>query len=92
MYLLLCYDIVNDSRRARLFRNLRGFLEPVQKSVFEGELSSFRYPQLLKLVRENIDFETDTVRIYNLCKGCRNLTELFGTAEELPVEPEDVII
>ena len=46
MYLVVCYDVTNDRRRARLLRRLRGYLEHVQKSVFEGEVADGRVPAL----------------------------------------------
>lgn len=92
MHLLVCYDVVEDARRNRLFKGLKGFLRPVQKSVFDGALPPRRYPDLLALVTRHIDHATDTVRIYSLCGGCRNLVDLLGTARPLPEGPEDVVV
>ncbi len=92
MYLVLCYDVVSDARRNRLHKGLKGFLRPVQKSVFEGWLPPRRYPRLLSLVRRTIDHQTDTVRVYHLCRACQTLSELIGTAESVPRGPVDVVI
>lgn len=92
MHLVVCYDVVEDPRRARLRKGLKGLLRHVQKSVFEGHLPRRRYPELLTLVAREIDHQTDTVRIYNLCGGCRGLIELVGTATAVPHGAEDVVV
>lgn len=92
MVVVLCYDVVESTRRARLHRRLQGFLRPVQKSVFEGELPARRYSALVALVEAEIDHATDTVRLYRLCGHCEPLTELVGTAAAVPGPDEDLVI
>ncbi len=91
MYLVLCYDITANRRRARLHKALCGFLEPVQKSVFEGELSSERYETLRRVVEDTIDQEEDTVRIYRLDKASRMATELIGSSVTVQGD-QDVVV
>lgn len=57
MFLVVCYDIVEDRRRARLFRQMKDFLPRVQKSVFEGPLSDARYYILLTIIKKEIDHQ-----------------------------------
>ena len=78
MYVVVCYDVVADRRRARLLKRLKDFLEHVQKSVFEGEISDARLVALRKAVAEVIDPREDTVRIYHLCGRCTPATEVVG--------------
>ncbi len=85
MIAVLCYDVVQDSRRGRLQRRLKKHLVPVQKSVFEGSLSGRDLDRVIRLVKGTIDNETDTVRIYLLCDGCRVSTMYLGTAEVVPL-------
>ena len=92
MYLLVCYDVVTDRRRNRLFKRLRGLLKPVQKSVFEGELPDRRLPELVKMVHDTIDSATDTVRIYSLCRGCRGLIDLIGVAAPVADPNQDWVV
>lgn len=87
MYVMLCYDISETRRRSRLFRRLRALLTPVQKSVFEGEIDPRQLPKLENLALEHMDTDTDNVRIYLLCRGCRTSTRLLGTAT--PLEDPD---
>ncbi len=92
MHLVVCYDVVTDKRRNKLHNRLHGFLRHVQKSVFEGHLPGKRYPKLLAMIRDTVDLHTDTVRIYHMCVGCHQLTELIGTSVTVPQAPVDVVV
>lgn len=92
MFTVVCYDVVQDKRRTRLHKRLKGFLSPVQKSVFEGELPPTRLTPLLDTITRTIDHRTDTVRIYELCKGCRPLTRVVGVGREPVGPPEDRVL
>lgn len=91
MVLILCYDVVKNRRRGRLFKRLKRFLVPVQKSVFEGRIDPRKLDQVLSLVRREIDHETDTVRVYILCGGCRDSTILIGTAKPCRDEDDPIV-
>ena len=92
MHLVLCYDVVSDNRRNNLHKRLKGFLRPVQKSVFEGHLPPRRYQPLVRMVMSTIEPTIDTVRIYHLCKACCGRMDLLGTAQAIPTEDHDVVI
>jgi CRISPR-associated protein Cas2 len=92
MYLVLCYDVVSDRRRTRLYGKLKGFLRPVQKSVFEGELPDRRYQDLKDVIENIIDQRVDTVRVYHLCKGCRPLADIIGTGTIIDGGQFDLIL
>lgn len=91
MHLVLCYDVVSDNARQKLYDKLHGFMKPVQKSVFEGQVPPGRYDELLRVVKRTVNLETDNVRIYHLCRGCVNLTDHIGKTEIIG-EPEDIIL
>lgn len=74
------YDVVEDRRRARLFRRLKRYLVPVQRSVFEGQLSAADLARVEALALQVVDCETDSVRIYVLCGGCAPRVRHLGTA------------
>jgi CRISPR-associated protein Cas2 len=78
LYVVVCYDIVSDRRRARLLKRLKGYLPHVQKSVFEGEVSDAHLVNLRRLIAEEIDPTEDTVRIYHQCGRCIPATEVLG--------------
>ena len=77
-YVVVCYDVVSNRRRARLLRRLKGYLPHVQKSVFEGEMSEPRLLSLRELIRRETDPAEDTVRLYHLCGRCIPGTEVIG--------------
>lgn len=92
LYLALCYDVTNNPRRARLNTRLKGYLTPVQKSVFEGPLPRARWSALQQMVIDTIDASTDTVRVYRFCPRCRIHTILMGTSVVVDEDNRDVII
>lgn len=92
MHLIVCYDIVEDRRRGRVARKLRGFLSRVQKSVFEGELTDDRLEPLRQMLLEEIDPTTDMVHIYALCARCVPATEVLGVGVYVDTEDADEVI
>jgi CRISPR-associated protein Cas2 len=91
--LVVSYDVVGNSRRARLAKFLRGYLERVQKSVFEGAYSDSALESLRIGVSQRIDHEEDTVRIYRLCPRCQASTEVVGTGKIIDDdEGEDIVV
>jgi CRISPR-associated protein Cas2 len=92
MVLVLCYDVVADGRRARLFKGLKGYLRPVQKSVFEGRLPERRWDPMIRMVSRIIEPAEDSVRIYRLCAGCAGVTTHLGVSALLPDPAEPVIV
>ena len=91
MYLIVCYDVTTNRRRTKLHKALSGFLDPVQKSVFEGDLPSARYETLRAAIEKTIDQEKDTVRIYHLSNACRSATELIGCSVTVQGD-QDVVV
>lgn len=83
MHVVLTYDIVADSRRARFHKRLKALLRPVQYSVFQGEIPDSRWSRLVGLVTREIDHRTDSVRVYPLCRACAGLVQSYGVAPEL---------
>lgn len=92
MVTVLCYDVVADARRARLFKKLKGFLRPVQKSVFEGRLPERRWDPMLDAIKRTIEPGEDSVRIYRLCGGCAGVVTHIGVSVVLPDASEPVIV
>jgi CRISPR-associated protein Cas2 len=92
LYCVVCYDIVEDRRRARVLRKLREFLTRVQKSVFEGPLDDDRLEPMRRMLLEEIDPVTDTVRIFHLCGRCIPCTEVFGTGTFLDADESDDVV
>ena len=91
-WIVVAYDVVGDRSRARLARRLEALVDRVQKSVFEGPVPATELNAVRAAIREEIDFGTDTVRVFHLCARCRDATELFGTSPLIPPEAEDIIV
>lgn len=91
MRVVLTYDISSDGRRARLFKRLKKLLNPVQFSVFEGDLPPAELGRLEHLLGRTLDLGTDSVRVYSLCRACAGLGRVYGVAPELP-DPDAPLI
>jgi CRISPR-associated protein Cas2 len=92
MHLIVAYDVVDDGRRAKLARSLLGFIDRVQKSVFEGHVPARRLSELMEAIRGQIDHDTDNVRVYHLCRHCVGQVVVVGTATTAPGPPEDEVV
>lgn len=92
MHVMVCYDVPVDGRRKRLFEGLKGYIEPVQKSVFEGVVTPRAYARMVSWIDGLIDHEKDNVRIYRLCASCVGHAEHLGKAFAVQTEPEDIVI
>jgi CRISPR-associated protein Cas2 len=80
MYVVVCYDISDNRRRARLHELLLGYGSPVQKSVFECELSAAQLRRLRGSARRYVKKTGESLRYYQLCARCRGRTQAEGTA------------
>jgi CRISPR-associated protein Cas2 len=90
MFICVCYDIVDNDRRRRLAKLMKGYGERVQKSVFECALDDGRYLKMKQEIEKLIDWEEDSVRYYNLCKGCLKNIDISGFG--VVREDEDVMV
>ena len=66
MFVIVCYDIVENRRRTRVMKTLKGLGFHVQKSVFECYLDEKKLGYLEQKMRRLIDEQEDSVRIYTL--------------------------
>lgn len=92
LHIVVAYDIIDDTRRNRLARFLLGYLDRVQKSVFEGEIEEKRLQPMKAGIEEIIDQREDSVRIYDLCARCAPAVEIMGTGEFIETPGEDLVI
>ena len=90
-FYLLTYDMSNNKRRLKLAKLLESVGLHVQGSVFEGWLTD----EELKLVQEKgkklIKPEEDSLRIYPICRTCKEKMILIGQNSGAP-EPGLVIL
>jgi len=65
MYVLLVYD-VGEQRVAKALRSCRCYLNWVQNSVFEGEITQGKLKELLGKLKEIIKKKEDSILVYRL--------------------------
>jgi len=83
MFLLICFDIVDDKVRYRAVKLLKGYGVRVQKSVFEcANMTEHKFLKLKSGLEDLIDHTEDTVRYYPLCKSCVTAVEYSGIGSE----------
>jgi len=78
MQIIIAYDIPENKRRERLRKALLRFGNPVQKSVFECDLSQRHIETMERTIRDIISKKEDNVRYYRICKSCAERVQFFG--------------
>lgn len=89
-YVVVAYDIRDDTRRLRVAKVLKNALERVQRSVFEGELDLERLEVVDARARRHLDDREDNLRVYLLCSRCAQAIRAYGVSPVL--EDPDVLI
>ena len=87
---MISYDISENKRRNKIFKELKNYSRHVLFSVFECEIDKKRYRQLYASLLHLMDgCEEGNIRIYQICANCRktiytigNPTERTGAADE----------
>lgn len=63
MYVILVYD-VDQKRVGKMLKLCRQYLNWIQNSVFEGELTEVKLKELLIKARKVMNYETDSIIIF----------------------------
>ncbi|AEI15255.1 CRISPR-associated protein Cas2 [Flexistipes sinusarabici DSM 4947] len=82
---VICYDISDDRKRNKIDQLLKNKGMRVQKSVFECIITEAEFLKLKDRLVKYIDFDTDSIRYYFLCKHC---VEMIETAGNTPTHEE----
>ena len=77
MYVILTYDI-GVKRNRKVLRICRKYLRPVQKSVFEGDITERKLEKLKNEIKRVINPENDQVAIYRLQSVHYSDKEIIG--------------
>ncbi len=88
IFLLIIYDIVDNKRRNKFFKEMKAFGFHVQKSAFEALVNDKLFHKLQRKIPKLIDSSVDSVRMYRMT-GYGEV-DLFG--QNTKIEAEDVII
>lgn len=91
MFVMISYDVVDDSKRVKLMRFLKDYGTRVQKSVFECNLSLDLYERVKDEVEKVINRRKDRVRYYRMCGKCEDKVEIYGCGEVTEDEEFHVI-
>lgn len=91
MYILVAYDVATSSpsgarRLRRVAKICLDYGQRVQNSVFECKLDPARYVEFKERVRNEIDSNKDSIRIYNLGNHWQKRVEHFGKNTDYNVE------
>ena len=90
MLYVVSYDIPDAKRRTRLAKTLKDYGDRVQYSVFECILDRDLLEDMVARIGPIVSKKKDRVRIYALCKNCKQATKIIcGTKL---AEDEDVYI
>ena len=83
MYLIVVYDTLTE-RNPKILRICRQYLHHVQRSVFEGEVSTAQLKRFRSAVEAVIDRSYDSVLVYAFPRGTRPEHDQWGTGEPAP--------
>lgn len=64
--ILVIYDVVDDKKRYRISKTMKGYGEWVQRSAFECHLTLRQYEKMIRDIIPYFDFDQDLLRIYKL--------------------------
>ena len=87
-YILIIYDIVNNSRRLKLSKYLLGYGNRVQKSSFEAIISKKKLQELLSGLPKYVDKSEDSIRVYEI--SGKEKVSSFGI--EIDYSVDDIIV
>jgi len=89
---LVAYDIVDDKRRTKLYKMLRGYGEHLQYSVFRCDLSASRHVQLLGAIQECISVKDDQVLVVDLGPSNGRADDCIKAIGKKYISPERTVI
>ena len=78
MFTVISYDVVEDKRRAKVLKLLKGYGTHVQYSVFECDLDARQLATVKRELRTLTDRHTDSVRFYQLDAAAVKRVEVIG--------------
>lgn len=79
---VVCYDVTDDRRRAKVHAILSGFGTWTQYSLFECYLAKQEVVLLQARLAEVMHAREDTIRLYALCDSCRGRVQVLGRGDK----------
>ena len=84
MYAIIVYD-VNEKRVVKVLKLLRKYLNWIQNSVFEGELTDGKFKELKMELKKLLKLEEDSVLIFKFRTARAFKKEIIGQ-ERNPID------
>jgi CRISPR-associated protein Cas2 len=84
MRFVISYDITEDRPRTKVAKLMEEVLNRVQYSVFEGDAPEEKVMAAVDRSLGLIDPETDSLRVYRLCRTCTAKIDSYGKPVGLP--------
>lgn len=78
---MICYDIADSKRLAKVSKKLLNNGIRVQYSFFQCELSKSQYKELVNYLRSVINKKEDKLYIYPLCDKCMKNAIIQGSGK-----------
>ena len=88
LFILIIYDITNNSKRVKFAKMLLGYGFRIQKSAFEAVLTKTKYEKLKQEIPEFVNKEEDSIRIYKI----KGKTQVVAWGKEQQYNIDDIII
>ena len=79
---IICYDIVDNRRRAHIAKYLEGWGRRIQKSIFECELSQSELRKVLERIDRELDPDEDRCMAIRQCESCVGAVLSIGRSIE----------
>lgn len=79
---VICYDVSDDRRRAKIHATLSGFGTWTQYSLFECYLTRQEVVLLRARLAEVMHARDDSIRLYALCDHCRHRVHVLGRGDK----------
>ncbi len=90
MFFVVSYDIVDNKKRTKVANILEDYGTRVQYSVFECNLTKKLLDKMTDEMLKCINVDKDSLRIYEICEGCKPKIQVHGKGKV--AEDEDVIV
>ena len=81
MFIVVSYDIRNDRTRNKISKTMLDYGTRIQYSVFECNLTKNQIQKMTMELKDLLDEDEDSIRIYYLCDSCLKKTKVFGIGE-----------
>ena len=88
---LVCYDVRDDGRLQRIFKRMKDFGKPVQKSVFECLLKGRDVEAMWEVVLNTIEIKEDWVALFRLSKPFDEAIRHVGVYDPQHLHSDDVL-